>query len=161
MKFLDFLNEDYCCLMGNVEIYVNPTSDDFKSNIKGRRSRLKIDPPGGKEFRFVADCRTEKLFIWDSYMANHYEVIKYLIQKRFISKEYITLRNYYYISLDLISGLAELQGKKLIMFDSDELYDNTDDMEVRDKLLTREWGWMKRYMNIDELIDLQKEVSRR
>jgi hypothetical protein len=146
MKFLSYLTEEYCCLIGQKEIYVNPTYDDLK------RSKC-------KEYRFAADCRTQKLFIWDSYIANHYEVIKHLIQSGYISKKDITLRNYYYISLDLISGMAELQDKKLVMFDSDEL-DDLEDQNIKDKLLTREWGWMKKYMNIDELFHIQRQIKK-
>jgi hypothetical protein len=111
MNFLKYLQEEFIGAAptfgeDTVDVYVNPTSNDFREISKSKVSEL----------RFIADPESKQLFVFDSYQCTHSVVIRYLLKKKIIHDRqiycgYCDIRRF------------ELKGKSHIYAESGDIRD--------------------------------------
>ena len=129
-------------------LFVNPTSTDFKDLFKNVKS---------SSVRFIADNNNKKVYVWDSYLAIHSRILDELsLYSRY------TRRN----DSDLfISGVGQLIGGKVVMFNSDVLEAdirsvlNGSPSEKREMknflklLIETNWSWLNKYVDCSKYFD--------
>jgi len=127
------LNEKYLerikTRKGSVEIFINPSRKEL------------IESNGKYGIRFIADNKTKKLYVWNAYDANHFDVWKQLKGKELP-----------YIDVDMFHGLAETKGGKVILKETHQVrvwvFDKQDD---KIKQLYKNFQWMNKYIDISNL----------
>ena len=115
---------------GGFEIFVNPTVRDSKCL--------------GKIIRFTAYNKTKKVYAWGYDKAHHVDVSKAVGIK------------HSYNDPDLLTGAATLEGGKYKFSSSDALKDFkkavSSETEFFQKLLSIDWSWADRYVEITPTI---------
>jgi hypothetical protein len=118
---------------GNVDVFINPDSSDYKELYQTSKY---------KSIKFIADGQFNRLYVWNADKGMHREIIRQLgLETRFSRT-------------DVLSGDAKLESGKLTMNDSD-LLDNLYKKSVnRDKvsqkhlfaILDNDWSWVEHYI---------------
>lgn len=121
-------------------IYVNPTSSDYKE----------LSKAGVKFVRFVADSKSQKVYVVDDKTLLHYDLEKFA----HVDPSGIVLEGY-----------AALYNGKIVMSHSDSLrIENLyDPYELTGyyqtwivKLATANWSWCNKYVDVSEFINKLK-----
>lgn len=103
MRLQQYLNDEYLgryTLYGkSIEVFVNPSKKELKDIIT-------IDGKRKNDIRFIADRKKKKLYAWNSIGGIHYDIW------------YRIGDNRRYDDVTLFSGLAEVKGGKMIMYES-------------------------------------------
>jgi hypothetical protein len=135
-----------------VDIYENPTSSDITSIFKtAREENRKVG-----EIRFIADAKSKKVYIADSYYIIHYHMYNTLN----LMGDFGTYLNY----PNLFDGIAVLYNGKITMNGWDRFslqIPRINIPETRnwfDKLFSYDWSFADRYINgCSKFIDYKKK----
>lgn len=103
MRLQKYLNDEYLDrykLYGkSVEVFVNPSKKELKEIIE-------FEDKKKNDIRFIADRKRKKVYAWNSLGGTHYDMW------------YRIGDNRRYDDITLFSGLANLKGGKMAMYDS-------------------------------------------
>jgi hypothetical protein len=152
MRLLKYINEEYFMRVKNsnnsVEVFLNPSRKEFKEIAANINS-----------VRFIANKKTKKVYVWNTYEAIHSDMYK-LIFKGDFQKETFERK--------IIPGIADvLSSGKSIMYSSDWLgdffYRGEYGLTIKDLENTKkDFQWMNKYINIDRYFkDLKNDVNDR
>jgi hypothetical protein len=139
-QLLDILEEWLMGFKGDtfgehIDVFENPT-------------RLEMNKEMGKDIRFFADNRSKRFYAWNAFHAIHYDVIGHLHLEG--------ARN----SGEVLSGLAEKHGTSYVMTQSDFM-DSKDGTPQRvNKILSQDWSWADRYVEISSWIAGQRAMRK-
>lgn len=141
-----------------IDVYENPGSGDYKELYKNTNRGI---------VRFIADAKSKKVFVWDAYLATHFDVADKLKSEGKIGGS--TYRD------TLLRGQANLSGGSSKMTDTDT-FGNMDALEkaVRSKqklgiltdyfvrydiIFKTDWSFVSRYVNCQYLVDMKNKFN--
>ena len=142
-----------------IDVYENPGSTDYKELNKNTNRGI---------VRFIADAKSKKVFVWDAYLATHFDVADKLRSEGRIGGS--TYRD------TLLRGQANLSGGSSKMTDTDT-FGNMDALEkaVRSKqilgvltdyfvrydiIFDTDWSWVSKYVNCQYLVDMKNRFDK-
>ena len=104
-----------------------------------------------KVFRFTADTKLKKLFVWDANNQNHHDVVEFLKRKNLITKTDMEANEFPYF----FNSSAEATKSGILVMDApDDLYFGN----MIDKM-KQDWSWLKPYFtNLDRIDKLRINV---
>lgn len=164
------LSEEWFCNVknGNISasVFVNPGSSDIMEIYK---TAVSSNRPGLPSIRFIADSKSQKVYVWDAYYAYHDDVAKVLGFSR--PNEYLDEPSFVYDGYGVIS-----QGK-LVGNDKHGTTSNIDmllgslgtnrkyfsDRQIKERLdilrtvLSRNWSFIDKYIpGFNKIIEKRK-----
>lgn len=149
MRFLDYLQEEFCKNMGFAShsdaentIYVDPSKAEI---IKASKASpvSKVDGYDLGDIRFIADNRDKKFFIWPASTDIHPNVAAMLIRAGEIKKVPAKYASSWQAPYFLM-GIAEVSENaklKLKVCDNWEWNEGSPFVKVA---ATTDWGWLKK-----------------
>ena len=116
------------------EVFVNPSLKEMRE----------VDSISG--FRFMADDRNKKVYVWDAYAALHeeaWEQIKNGRLKNDVYKGYI------------LPGYSSFEGTKPYMdeADGDNYFENyMEDEDIDMVSVLKKWKWVNKYIDVNDYL---------
>jgi hypothetical protein len=155
--YTEYIREDYCELYKwgeyTAEVYVNPTADDIKQLAPGG--------PGVRyvyNFRFTADSRTKKVFVWNANRCNHHNMVIYLIERGEIAP--VKPQKYPQYDDHLLNGMCEISDSgKLKYSESDDImYAGPTQAALT---MQQDWSWLKKHIiGVGRFLTSMKKLAR-
>lgn len=148
--YIDSVVSDYSSLP--TDIYCNPGSTDMKE-LYQKSSR--------HEVRFIADGKTSKVYVWNADTALHQTVAKKLglLSKLGYDKPWTDS------SVDILIGSGLVSGGSITMSSSNLLdpiiaiaakgqeYKNYENVKYMKRLISKNWSWLRKYINYSAYFD--------
>jgi hypothetical protein len=142
-EWLASVVSDYSSLP--TDIYKNPGSSDIKELYK-KSSR--------HEVRFIADSKTNIVYVWNADTALHQTVAKKLGLLDRLSYDKPWAKS----NADILIGNEIIDNGLITMSDSNELgpiisvasrqdYKNSESVKYMKRLVSKNWSWLSKYIN--------------
>jgi hypothetical protein len=114
-----------------VSIYENPDRGEIQEIIGGVK---KSQSGSFQEVRFIADGRSQKIYVWDAYYAEHTKVL---------SLAGLPSSRIPYV----LTGGCNISGSELKIVWDNRPEDTNSDYYKKNPIY--DWGWLGKYMNIN------------